>query len=246
VRKLGFDTRFMRIWEFYLAYCEAAFATGNTNVVQFTLRRPEACCCAADQCWPCRLPSWPLPSHERSRPPRPKWPPNGRRRACSAADACASWACACTTRGCGRQARWAPTTGPPALGAGTGLRAVAAGRIDRVERSLAEMRRQGPIDDRTSARWLAAMTAAFPDVKDGDRLTGLHRPGDGARIFHNGARRPNGATPCSRASSSASGWRRRPQSPPARGLARWPLLSSSRGAPTMTAAPRPGLARWLA
>jgi len=40
VRKLGFDTRFMRIWEFYLAYCEAAFATGNTDVVQFTLARP--------------------------------------------------------------------------------------------------------------------------------------------------------------------------------------------------------------
>jgi cyclopropane-fatty-acyl-phospholipid synthase len=39
VRKLGFDTRFMRIWEFYLAYCEAAFATGNTGVVQFTLQR---------------------------------------------------------------------------------------------------------------------------------------------------------------------------------------------------------------
>ena len=37
VRQLGFDTRFMRIWEFYLAYCEAAFATGNTDVVQFTL-----------------------------------------------------------------------------------------------------------------------------------------------------------------------------------------------------------------
>jgi len=39
VRKLGFDTRFVRIWEFYLAYCEAAFATGNTSVVQFTLQR---------------------------------------------------------------------------------------------------------------------------------------------------------------------------------------------------------------
>ena len=39
VRQLGFDTRFMRIWEFYLGYCEAAFATGNTNVMQFTLRR---------------------------------------------------------------------------------------------------------------------------------------------------------------------------------------------------------------
>ncbi len=40
LRQLGFDTRFMRIWEFYLAYCEAAFDTGNTDVVQFTLRRP--------------------------------------------------------------------------------------------------------------------------------------------------------------------------------------------------------------
>jgi cyclopropane-fatty-acyl-phospholipid synthase len=40
VRQQGFDTRFLRIWEFYLAYCEAAFATGNTSVVQFTLRKP--------------------------------------------------------------------------------------------------------------------------------------------------------------------------------------------------------------
>ncbi len=39
VRALGFDTRFIRLWEFYLAYCEAAFAEGSTNVVQYTLRR---------------------------------------------------------------------------------------------------------------------------------------------------------------------------------------------------------------
>jgi cyclopropane-fatty-acyl-phospholipid synthase len=39
VRRLGFDTRFMRIWEFYLGYCEAAFATHNTSVMQFTLQR---------------------------------------------------------------------------------------------------------------------------------------------------------------------------------------------------------------
>ncbi len=39
VRKQGFDTRFMRLWEFYLAYCEAAFATGSTDVMQFTLIR---------------------------------------------------------------------------------------------------------------------------------------------------------------------------------------------------------------
>ncbi|MEY4415639.1 MAG: hypothetical protein RIQ53_2932 [Pseudomonadota bacterium] len=36
VRALGFDTRFLRIWDFYLAYCEAAFDAGNTDVVQYT------------------------------------------------------------------------------------------------------------------------------------------------------------------------------------------------------------------
>ena len=41
VRAQGFDVRFVRIWRFYLAYCEAAFDTGNTDVVQFTLRRPK-------------------------------------------------------------------------------------------------------------------------------------------------------------------------------------------------------------
>ena len=40
VRRNGFDTRFMRIWEFYLGYCEAAFDGGNTDVIQFTLRKP--------------------------------------------------------------------------------------------------------------------------------------------------------------------------------------------------------------
>ena len=39
VLQLGFDKRFIRIWEFYLAYCEAAFAQANTNVMQFTLRK---------------------------------------------------------------------------------------------------------------------------------------------------------------------------------------------------------------
>jgi cyclopropane-fatty-acyl-phospholipid synthase len=38
VSRQGFDTRFLRTWEFYLAYCEAAFDEGNTDVMQFTLR----------------------------------------------------------------------------------------------------------------------------------------------------------------------------------------------------------------
>jgi cyclopropane-fatty-acyl-phospholipid synthase len=39
VRALGFDERFVRIWHFYLAYCEAAFAEGNTDVTQYTLEK---------------------------------------------------------------------------------------------------------------------------------------------------------------------------------------------------------------
>ncbi len=39
VLQLGFDKRFVRIWEFYLAYCEAAFVQANTDVVQYTLRK---------------------------------------------------------------------------------------------------------------------------------------------------------------------------------------------------------------
>jgi cyclopropane-fatty-acyl-phospholipid synthase len=39
VLQLGFDRRFIRIWEFYLGYCEAAFMEANTDVVQYTLRK---------------------------------------------------------------------------------------------------------------------------------------------------------------------------------------------------------------
>ncbi len=39
LRALGFDERFERLWIFYLAYCEAGFLAGSTDVVQFLLRR---------------------------------------------------------------------------------------------------------------------------------------------------------------------------------------------------------------
>ena len=39
VMQLGFDERFMRLWEFYLAYCEAAFDEANIDVVQYTLEK---------------------------------------------------------------------------------------------------------------------------------------------------------------------------------------------------------------
>ena len=39
VLQLGFDDRFARVWEFYLAYCEAAFDEGSIGVMQYTLRK---------------------------------------------------------------------------------------------------------------------------------------------------------------------------------------------------------------
>jgi len=35
----GFDAHFMRIWDLYFAYCEAAFDEGRTDVVQFLLHK---------------------------------------------------------------------------------------------------------------------------------------------------------------------------------------------------------------
>lgn len=40
VRGLGYDARFERIWELYLAYCEAAFATRSLHNLQLVLTRP--------------------------------------------------------------------------------------------------------------------------------------------------------------------------------------------------------------
>ena len=39
VRKLGFDEAFIRIWRMYLAYCEAGFDSGRTDVMHFHLRK---------------------------------------------------------------------------------------------------------------------------------------------------------------------------------------------------------------
>jgi cyclopropane-fatty-acyl-phospholipid synthase len=39
VRRLGYDERFIRTWDFYLAFCEAAFRTRALRDVQLTLTR---------------------------------------------------------------------------------------------------------------------------------------------------------------------------------------------------------------
>ena len=54
------------------------------------------------------------------------------------------------------------------------------------ERSLKEMQGLGSIDAAQAQRWLQQMRQIFPDVKKGDRITGVQRPGEAARFFVNG------------------------------------------------------------
>lgn len=64
------------------------------------------------------------------------------------------------------------------------LRAFTARDIART--SIEQMRRHGSIDEPQASRWQARLSELLPDVKRGDRLAGLHRPGVGAVFFHNG------------------------------------------------------------
>ena len=52
-------------------------------------------------------------------------------------------------------------------------------------RSLDEMRRQGGLAPATLAAWQPLMRGAFPDVVKGDRILGVHLPGEGAIFLTN-------------------------------------------------------------
>ena len=57
---------------------------------------------------------------------------------------------------------------------------------DIAERSLKEMRRTQPISETQAIQWTAELLRVFPDVRKGDRITGVHRPGEGAAFWVNG------------------------------------------------------------
>lgn len=42
IRTQGFDERFIRMWRFYLSYCEAGFRAGSTDVYHYVLAHAEA------------------------------------------------------------------------------------------------------------------------------------------------------------------------------------------------------------
>ena len=57
---------------------------------------------------------------------------------------------------------------------------------DVAERSITEMRRSAAISDAQAKVWIDEMMRALPDVKKGDRVMGIHRPGVGAQFLMNG------------------------------------------------------------
>ena len=56
---------------------------------------------------------------------------------------------------------------------------------DIAERSIDEMKGLATIAPAQATRWTQAMSGLFPDVKRGDRITGVHVPGSGARFYLN-------------------------------------------------------------
>ncbi len=54
------------------------------------------------------------------------------------------------------------------------------------KRSISEMRRVGSFTDEQAERWQTVMAALFPNVKKGDKLTGVYSPTQGIRFLFNG------------------------------------------------------------
>lgn len=54
------------------------------------------------------------------------------------------------------------------------------------ERSLKEMQGLARVEPAQAERWLQQMRQIFPDVKKGDRITGVQRPGEAVGFFVNG------------------------------------------------------------
>ena len=87
---------------------------------------------------------------------------------------------------------WAQGLAYGGLGLPLALELEYARKLDGAEiakRSLVEMRRQAEPAAEVAQRWLVDMTRLFPDVQEGDRITGVNLPGQGARFFHNGTLR---------------------------------------------------------
>jgi hypothetical protein len=63
-------------------------------------------------------------------------------------------------------------------------RDIAAARL--VDASIEEMQRLGETSAERLATWRRLLAEVFPDVRPGEVIVGLHRPGTGAEFYHQG------------------------------------------------------------
>jgi Chalcone isomerase-like len=59
---------------------------------------------------------------------------------------------------------------------------------DIAKRSIEEMQRIEPVPEQKVALWIKTLSEAFPNVKKGDRIVGVHKPSFGVTFWHNGKR----------------------------------------------------------
>jgi hypothetical protein len=59
---------------------------------------------------------------------------------------------------------------------------------DIAERSIKEMNQIEKLPQDKASKWLGEMKAIFPNVKNGDSITGVSIPGKGAAFYKNGAK----------------------------------------------------------
>lgn len=57
---------------------------------------------------------------------------------------------------------------------------------DIASRSITEMRRSGPLTPAQADQWQKALETTLPDVRKGDRLTGVNQPGQPTAFWLNG------------------------------------------------------------
>jgi hypothetical protein len=57
---------------------------------------------------------------------------------------------------------------------------------DIAERSMTEMRRSTAISEDQAKNWMNEMLRVIPDIKKGDRVMAIHRPGTGVQVLVNG------------------------------------------------------------
>ena len=62
-------------------------------------------------------------------------------------------------------------------------------RATRIGRVILRYRLDDLLEGTVAERWLRTMTQIFPDVKAGDRITGIQRPEGLSRFFHNSSLR---------------------------------------------------------